>query len=133
MPNTLFIENLPSHQGRAELEQLLAPFGNVRHLTLATDPDMIRRHAGLAVVEMDTPAQTRAAIRGLEGMEYRGCALRARPALARDADRLNSICQWTLSVHEHPGSTAHCISDALPHRDGQPRPGSRPRRRSRPR
>jgi RNA recognition motif-containing protein len=126
MPNALFIENLPSHQGKAELELLLKPFGNVRHLTLATDPDMIRRHAGLAVVEMDTPAQAKAAVRGLEGTEYHGGTLRARPALARDVARLNSMCQWTLSIHEHRAGTAlRSISW-----DPRPPGNTRPRRRA---
>jgi hypothetical protein len=114
MPNALYIENLPSHEGSAELEQLLKPFGHVRHLTLATDPDMLRRQSGLAVVEMETAAQTCAAIRGLDGKDYQGCTLRARPALTDDALRLKSICRWTLSIHAHPGDTTRCVSEALP-------------------
>ena len=127
MPTALYIENLPSHGGKADLEQLLKPFGNVRHMTLATDPDMIRRRSGLAVVEMDTPAQTRAAIRGLNGKDYQGCTLWARPALPCDVLRLKSICVWTLSIHGHPGDITHCISVALP--PSSPRPSPRRARR----
>jgi RNA recognition motif-containing protein len=100
MSSAIYIENLPSHEGRAELERLLMKYGAVRQAILATDPDMMRRHAGLAVVEMGSEREANAAIRGLDGAEYQGCTLRVRPALPCDGGRLQSMCQWPLPVRE---------------------------------
>ena len=105
----VYIANLPSRVGRVELGQLLERFGVAGHVLLASAPDMIRRHSGLAVVEMATAAQARAAIRGLEGKAYRGSTLRARPALARDVARLTSMCDRSPSITtsgRDPASTA---------------------------
>ena len=69
---TLCIENLPSHDGAADVDRLLKPFGPVRCTAMVTDPDMLRRSPGIALMEMPSARQARAAMAALDGMEYRG-------------------------------------------------------------
>ena len=118
MRNALYVENLPGHLGRAELERLLRPYGSIRGVVLATDPDVLRRRAGLAVAAMATGVQARAAIRAVDGMEYRGGTLRARPALPADVPRLACMCRWEFRPGGAPVRTCRCASHPRPPGDG---------------
>ena len=100
MRNTLYIENLPSHGGAANVERLLRPFGPVRCTAAATDPDMLRRSPGYALVELQTPALVRAALKALDGMECGGGTLRVRRAIPADVARVQWACRW-----EYPGGS----------------------------
>ena len=115
MSNTLCIENLSSHEGTAEVERLLKPFGPVRCAAMVTDPDMLRQSPGIALMEMPSARQARAAMAALDGMQYRGGTLRVRPAVAADVARARWVCRWALPVQEPPSAC------------GEPLPRPRPR------
>jgi RNA recognition motif-containing protein len=98
MRNTLYVENLPAHGGAAEVERLLRPFGPVRCTAAATDPDMLRRCPGYALVALQTPALVRAALKALDGRACGGGTLRVRRAVPADVARVHWACRW-----EYPG------------------------------
>lgn len=100
MPRTLYIENLPPNDGQAAVERLLRRFGPVRCTAAATDPDVLRRRPGMALVELETPARARAALRELDGTDYRGGTLRVRWAVAADAARVRWACRWDDPRHD---------------------------------
>jgi hypothetical protein len=109
---TLCIENLPSHGGAADVDQLLKPFGPVRCTALVADPDMLRRSGGIALMEMPSARQARAATAALDGMEYRGGTLRVRPAVAADLARARWVCRWRLPIQEPPWRMRRTIASA---------------------
>jgi len=109
---TLCIENLPSHDGAAHVDRLLKPFGPVRCTAVVTDPDMLRRSGGIALMEMPSARQARAAMAALDGMEYRGGTLRVRPAVAADLARAQWVCRWHLPVQEPPWRMRRTIASA---------------------
>jgi len=109
---TLCIENLPSHDGAADVDRLLKPFGPVRCTAMVTDPDMLRRSPGIALMEMPSARQARAAMAALDGMEYRGGTLRVRPAVAADLARAQWVCRWHLPVQEPPWRMRRTIASA---------------------
>lgn len=112
MSNTLCIENLPSHDGAAEVDRLLKPFGPVRCMAMVTDSDMLRRRPGIALMEMPSARQARAAMAALDGMDYRGGTLRVRPAVAADRARARWVCRWRLPIQEPPWRMRRTIASA---------------------
>ena len=108
MSNILCVENLPSHFGPAQVQRLVRPYGAVRCTSVASDPDMLRRATGMALVEMPTARSARAVVHGLDGATYRGATLRVRPAVGADFRRVQWMCRWA-----HP-KTAGVRADQRP-------------------
>lgn len=125
MSNTLYIENLPPNGGAADVERLLRRFGPVRCTAAVTDPDMLRRRPGLALVELETAGRARAALRALDGMKYRGGTLRARWAVADDAVRVQWACRWDYPAPTSPRPAAGVRVVRRPERrtPTRPKPG----------
>jgi RNA recognition motif-containing protein len=124
MPSTLYIENLPPNDGGAGVERLLSRFGPVRCTAAATDPDMLRRRPGMALVELDTPVRARAALRALDGTEFRGGTLRVRWAVAGDAARVRWACRWDDPRGDAAprGRRAGAAADAAPRAPARAKP-----------
>ena len=129
MSNTLCIENLSSHEGAAEVERLLKPFGPVRCAAMVTDPDMLRQSPGIALMEMPSARQARAAMAALDGMEYRGGTLRVRPAVAADFAPSTMGLPVGLPVQEPPWRMRRTIARATAACRKRPRAVPPPRTR----
>jgi RNA recognition motif-containing protein len=78
----LFVGNLPDIKD-LELEQLLSRFGAVRFAAVITGKG-VERGGRFGVVEMQSDAAARAAIRALDGFEVRGGSLTVRWASAAE-------------------------------------------------
>ena len=82
MRKTLYVGNLASHADPREVEGLLSSVGKVLHFRMLMHEDVIRRHGGYAVVELESEADARAVMRALHGEPFHGEALDVRPATA---------------------------------------------------
>lgn len=71
MQNKLFVGNLSFDCADAELKALFAQFGEVTSSKIAVDRDN-GRGRGFGFVEMSTPQQAEAAIRGLNAIQFGG-------------------------------------------------------------
>jgi RNA recognition motif-containing protein len=85
----LFVGNLPFHVREAELRELFVAYGTPTTATVIVDNESLRSR-GFGFVEFDDPAQGKAAIAGVNGMEIGGRALtvnEARPQGGGVSDR----------------------------------------------
>ena len=74
MSRRLHVQNLSHGVGRAELERLFEPFGNVKSVRVV---DLLKtaKTTATGFVEMETEAQGQAAMDALNGTQYRGAHL----------------------------------------------------------
>jgi RNA recognition motif-containing protein len=79
----LYVGNLTYGVKDADLEQLFAPFGTVQSAQVIQDRET-GRSKGFGFVEMDTEAQARAAIEGLNDHEHDGRRLTVNEAKPRE-------------------------------------------------
>ena len=84
MGKKLYVGNLSYSVDNAGLEQLLAPFGEVRTAEVIMDRDS-GRSKGFGFVEMSDSEEADAAIAGLSGKEHDGRALTVNEAKPREA------------------------------------------------
>lgn len=82
MRKTIYIGNVASPRAGDELRTLVAGVGKVLHFRMLMHEDVIRRHGGYAVVELESEADARAVMRALHGEPFHGEALDVRPATA---------------------------------------------------
>ena len=85
MDNKLYVGNLSYTTREDALQQQFAPFGHVASAKVMTERDS-GRSKGFGFVEMGSPAEAQAAIKGLHGKEIDGRALTvnlARPMESR--------------------------------------------------
>ncbi len=83
MSQKIYVGNLPYSASDADLQQNFSAFGDVVSATVMTDRDT-GRSKGFGFVEMSSPAQTQAAIEGLNGQAVSGRALVVNLARPRD-------------------------------------------------
>ena len=83
MGKKLYVGNLTYGVKDADLEQLFAPFGTVQSAQVIQDRET-GRSKGFGFVEMDTEAQARAAIEGLNDHEHDGRRLTVNEAKPRE-------------------------------------------------
>ena len=74
MSRRLHVQNLSHEVGRAELERLFEPFGNVKSARVIRPPKTGETTA-TGFVEMETEAESRAAMTALSGAQCRGTRL----------------------------------------------------------
>jgi len=85
----LFVGNLPFHVREDQLRDLFVAYGTPSTTTVIVDRESLRSR-GFGFVEFDDPAQGKAAIAGVNGLEIEGRALtvnEARPQSNGTSDR----------------------------------------------
>jgi hypothetical protein len=105
MGKTLYIGNVVRHHGAGELETLVASAGRVLHFKMLVHEDMIRRHGGFAIVELETEDDASNVARTLHGRPFHGATLDIRPATA---------VEETASGHPRMFDTMNMDDDAAP-------------------
>jgi RNA recognition motif-containing protein len=80
----LYVGNLTYNVNETDLEALFTPFGTVQSAQVIVDRDT-NRSKGFGFVEMDTDAQAKAAIQGLDGHDHDGRNLTVNEAKPREA------------------------------------------------
>ena len=89
MGRKLYVGNLPYSAGEDDLVAKFSQFGQVESAKLIIDRDT-GRSKGFGFVEMGTDAEAKAAIDGLDGVDYDGRPLKvneARPQQKRSGGR----------------------------------------------
>jgi RNA recognition motif-containing protein len=82
---TLYIGNFRAREDAGELRRLVSAAGKVLHFKMMLhDDEMLHRHGGFAVVELETEEDAAAVARTLHGTPFHGTALEVRPATARE-------------------------------------------------
>jgi RNA recognition motif-containing protein len=79
----LYCGNLGFNVSSSDLEQLCAPFGSVVSAQVIQDRET-GRSKGFGFVEMGSDAEAAAAIKGLDGTEHDGRALKVNEAKPRE-------------------------------------------------
>ena len=105
MRKTLYIGNVKSHQDAGELERLVAAAGKVVHFKMMMHDDMIRRHGGFAIVELETEDDASNVARTLHGKSFQGTTLEVRLATAAEE---------TASGHPRMFDTMNMGDDPVP-------------------
>jgi RNA recognition motif-containing protein len=80
----LYVGNLTYNVNESDLEAMFTPFGTVQSAQIIVDRDT-NRSKGFGFVEMDTDAQAKAAIQGLNAHEHDGRNLTVNEAKPREA------------------------------------------------
>ena len=83
MSTKLYVGNLSFDVQSGDLEELLAPYGQVQSAQVITDRDS-GRSKGFGFVEMGDAAQAQAAISALNGREFKGRNLTVNEARPRE-------------------------------------------------
>ena len=83
MGKKLYCGNLGFNVSSSDLEQLCAPFGSVQSAQVIQDRET-GRSKGFGFVEMGSDAEAAAAIKGLDGTEHDGRALKVNEAKPRE-------------------------------------------------
>ena len=84
MGNKLYVGNLAYSVGDENLQQRFAEFGTVTSAKVMMDRDS-GRSKGFGFVEMSSPAEAQAAIRGLNGQSIDGRAIVVNEARPKEA------------------------------------------------
>lgn len=85
----LYVGNLPYNVTEADLRTLFAGFGEVAQVSLITDK-FTGESKGFAFVEMPSNASADAAIKGINGTDFKGRALKINEAKPK-SDRGSSM------------------------------------------
>lgn len=90
MENKLYVGNLPYSATDDSLRDSFAPYGTVVSASVITDHET-GRSKGFGFVEMSTQQEAQAAIKGLDGTDMEGRAIKVNLARPRtDDDRRSS-------------------------------------------
>lgn len=79
----MYVGNLPFSSSDQDLRGLFSEYGNVTDVHIPTDRDS-GRPRGFGFVTMDTKEAMVSAIKGLDGQDFQGRALRVNEAQARE-------------------------------------------------
>lgn len=83
---SIYVGNLSFEATEQDLQSLFQEFGKVTSVAIIKDK-FTGRSRGFAFVEMSTPAETQAAITGLNGKEFKGRMLTVNEARPREENR----------------------------------------------
>ncbi|MBB5350185.1 RNA recognition motif-containing protein [Haloferula luteola] len=79
----MYVGNLPFTSGDQDLQGLFSEYGTVTDVHMPTDRES-GRPRGFAFVTMGSKDEMEAAIKGTDGQDFQGRALRVNEALARE-------------------------------------------------
>ena len=108
MRKTIYIGHLASHADPRDLERLLSGVGKVLYFKMMLYDDIIRRHGGYAIAEMEIEGDAARAVHVLDGTLYQGYALQVRAATAEEE---------TAAGHPRMFGTMNMADDAVPPTD----------------
>jgi RNA recognition motif-containing protein len=106
---TFYVGNLASHADPREVEALLSNVGKVLHFKVMADDDIMRRHGGFAIVEMEHESDAIRAVRTLHGTHLKGNKLEVRLATAAEE---------TAAGHPRMFGSMNMDDDPVPPRNG---------------
>lgn len=84
MGKKLYVSNLAYSVGKADLEQLFAPFGTLGSVQLITDRAS-GKSKGFGFIEMGSDSEAQAAIAGLNGKDVAGRGMAVSEARSQEA------------------------------------------------
>jgi RNA recognition motif-containing protein len=102
---TLYIGNFSSRQDAGEVERLVSRSGSIVNFRMMTHRDIIRRHGGFAIVELETQADAVRVAQALHGKSFHKASLEVRAATAREE---------SASGHPRMFGTMNIADDVLP-------------------